>query len=312
MVSGLIAAKIIGQKHGVNAGKAKHAEIIQNITAEAVQKGLGMKRIQLASLSIPRLAGIAAHAAWNIVYGPNEWLTKRQTPEDASAEAGMKPARIKWSADKVKVEIQKLDEVGLPLESRYAQINHSALYGAAVRYFGSWKEAVTTAGYDYDSVAGRHSIEIGANVTVWGRLERMEITGSKEDMIIGQVNKDGKIESNSSLFPVNIGSFTIGKEYAGQWVAGALKNDENHGVVLEFFTFDSGKTGKRRLWQRNDKRLFHIKRQNNRAECCWRQSTHLGRYRPLEVESGRRGESAGQKLLTYRRRRNHGHGCPGG
>lgn len=39
-----------------------------------------------------------------------------------------------------------------PLSSHYVSVHHSDLYSAGCRIFGSWKEAITAAGLDYDSI----------------------------------------------------------------------------------------------------------------------------------------------------------------
>lgn len=56
-----------------------------------------------------------------------------------------RPRNRRWSKETVLTEISKLKEVS----AKQNQRNRSDLYGAAVRFFGSWKNAVSNAGIDY-------------------------------------------------------------------------------------------------------------------------------------------------------------------
>lgn len=56
-----------------------------------------------------------------------------------------------WTADDVIDDIRKLSE----LSAKHIQRLNPGLYGAALRYFTSWKVAVESAGYEYAKVAKR-------------------------------------------------------------------------------------------------------------------------------------------------------------
>jgi hypothetical protein len=60
----------------------------------------------------------------------------------------------KWSRDRIAGEIKTLVDTGESLAAATARSNHPALFSAAVspRYFGSWRDAVTSLGVDYDSL----------------------------------------------------------------------------------------------------------------------------------------------------------------
>lgn len=60
----------------------------------------------------------------------------------------------KWSRERIADEIQKLVDRGENLAAATARSNHPALFSAAVspRYFGSWRDALTSLGVDYDSI----------------------------------------------------------------------------------------------------------------------------------------------------------------
>jgi len=60
----------------------------------------------------------------------------------------------KWSCDRIAEEIKGLVDSGENLAAATARSNHPALFSAAVspRYFGSWRDALTSLGVDYDSL----------------------------------------------------------------------------------------------------------------------------------------------------------------
>lgn len=74
----------------------------------------------------------------------------------------------KWSRERICLEIQKLIELGESLAAATARTNHPALFSAAVstRYYGSWRNALVSAGVDYDSILSqRHLPSPGARDT---------------------------------------------------------------------------------------------------------------------------------------------------
>jgi hypothetical protein len=60
----------------------------------------------------------------------------------------------KWSRERIGDEIRKLIDGGESLAAATARSKHPALFSAAVspRYFGSWRDALTSLGVDYDSI----------------------------------------------------------------------------------------------------------------------------------------------------------------
>ena len=60
----------------------------------------------------------------------------------------------KWSCERIKGEIKMLAEKGESLDAAKTRSKHPALFSAAVssRYFGSWREALTSLGVDYDLI----------------------------------------------------------------------------------------------------------------------------------------------------------------
>ncbi len=57
-----------------------------------------------------------------------------------------------WSEQLVSEEIRTWHEAGKPLYSHYMRQNYQELLAAGIRYFGTWRAAVETAGIPYDSV----------------------------------------------------------------------------------------------------------------------------------------------------------------
>jgi hypothetical protein len=58
-----------------------------------------------------------------------------------------------WSAEKVLSRLRRLSD----LSAKKNQRDHADLYGAAIRYFGSWKIAVERAGFNYSEIVKRKS-----------------------------------------------------------------------------------------------------------------------------------------------------------
>lgn len=62
------------------------------------------------------------------------------------------PKRLqRWSSEDVLLQIKNLSD----LSAKYNQKNFPSLYGAAVRHFGSWREAIEAAGVPYSTVSKR-------------------------------------------------------------------------------------------------------------------------------------------------------------
>lgn len=57
-----------------------------------------------------------------------------------------------WNSSKIISEIKNLSNENCELYSAYISSNHKSLYGAAVKYFGSWGNAVTASGIDYTEI----------------------------------------------------------------------------------------------------------------------------------------------------------------
>lgn len=67
-------------------------------------------------------------------------------------EIDIKNDRIKWSKEKIISDIQELNRQNIPLNAINIMKTNVKLYGASRSYFGSWKDAVEAAGFDYDTI----------------------------------------------------------------------------------------------------------------------------------------------------------------
>ncbi len=85
---------------------------------------------------------------------------------------------IKWSKDKVVSHIKEIERKKQPLTVKHVSKNYTALYSAALRYFGHWSDAVNAAGIDYNSIRRRSRQEAIAKITKWNQRR-----------IIGEIKK---------------------------------------------------------------------------------------------------------------------------
>lgn len=86
--------------------------------------------------------------------------------QDACKELGIQiQARIRWDKDKVIEEINRMHEDGESLHSRNMQKTWNALLKAGKRYYGSWEEAVSVAGFDYDEIKKKSRANAGKLVS---------------------------------------------------------------------------------------------------------------------------------------------------
>lgn len=54
-----------------------------------------------------------------------------------------------WSESKIVAVVKKRQNSGIPINSNFIQLHCQALYGAANKCFGGWRQAVEAAGFDY-------------------------------------------------------------------------------------------------------------------------------------------------------------------
>jgi hypothetical protein len=60
-----------------------------------------------------------------------------------------------WSKEKIISEIQKRNKNHLSLTYKQVMENYKSLYSASVRYYGSWKKALSAAGLEYEGRSHR-------------------------------------------------------------------------------------------------------------------------------------------------------------
>lgn len=61
-------------------------------------------------------------------------------------------SQMLWTEEKITNDIRNLNKSEVPLNSSYIQKNFQSLHTAAFTRFGSWKNAINSAGYDYDEI----------------------------------------------------------------------------------------------------------------------------------------------------------------
>lgn len=92
-------------------------------------------------------------------------------------------ARVtKWSIDSISAEIRSLVELGESLAAATVRQKHPALFSAAVspRYFGSWRNALTAVGLDYDLILAQNRASSTAPRDARGMrtvMRRMQVLG---------------------------------------------------------------------------------------------------------------------------------------
>lgn len=64
----------------------------------------------------------------------------------------------KWNKQKIIAIIRERFRAGKPLNSNHIQTKERLLYGAALKYFGGWRQAIVAAGLDYEQVRTRKEV----------------------------------------------------------------------------------------------------------------------------------------------------------
>jgi len=110
-----------------------------------------------ASKSHPRLvsASVRYFGSWR--NGVRAAGIDYESIREKSQGARLKKVR-KWCKESIAGEIKKLIDSGESLAAATVRAKHSALFSAAVsqRYYGSWRNALTALGLDYDALLVRN------------------------------------------------------------------------------------------------------------------------------------------------------------
>lgn len=80
----------------------------------------------------------------------------------------------RWGKKGILEEIAKLPD----LSPKICQHNHPALYGAAVRHFGNWRNALESAGIDYKKVLKRKPPGYWTEERVISEIKKIQQTKS--------------------------------------------------------------------------------------------------------------------------------------
>ncbi|MBM3330911.1 hypothetical protein FJY68_03555 [candidate division WOR-3 bacterium] len=98
--------------------------------------------------------------------------------ESAIKAAGLNYEAIRrkcfWSKKKIVAQIRQLKGAGEKLNVSAAEKTHGGLVGAASVYFGSWRQAIVAAGYDYAKIKRQKE---WSKAEIVNEVKRMKATG---------------------------------------------------------------------------------------------------------------------------------------
>ncbi|HEY3282700.1 MAG TPA: hypothetical protein VGN26_10535, partial [Armatimonadota bacterium] len=132
-----------------------------------------------------------------------------------------------WSAERILEEIRRLHASGSEITQSKVETIDSRLTSAAVRYFGSWRAAVVSAGIDYRGVAET------------GRKRRSEkMTKWSKDSILQQIrdlNLRGEDLSSSVVRRKHLALYATARrpEHFGSWSQAVTAAGIDYGRVRQ-------------------------------------------------------------------------------
>lgn len=126
-----------------------------------------------------------------------------------------------WSKEKVLATVREFHQKGEPLYTGKIERDHRGLYEAAMRYVGSWPEAITKAGLNYDEISQksvRHKFGSSAERLAYEvkflcgeAFEHHKVFRSKALIAAGMTRLQPDFEnSDGSLTEVKLDSFSKG------------------------------------------------------------------------------------------------------
>ncbi|MCC6446178.1 MAG: hypothetical protein IT210_22340 [Armatimonadetes bacterium] len=118
-------------------------------------------------------------------------------------------AQQKWSKERILEEIQYLNGLGKDLSHSRVQTTNPKLTSAAIRYFGSWKNAVEAAGVDYDTIREHSEEQRAQKVSKWSQERIVE-----EILSLRQTGEDLRASVIEKKYPA---LFSSASRYFGGW-----------------------------------------------------------------------------------------------
>lgn len=91
-----------------------------------------------------------------------------------------------WNKPLITEEIRLWHEGGKPLYSHYMRLNYQDLLAAGIRYFGTWRAAVESAGIPYDSVRKYRNWSRERIIETIKRLEKEGVDLSFRSMMLSK------------------------------------------------------------------------------------------------------------------------------
>ncbi len=102
---------------------------------------------------LPLNLGYVARRNYSLAYAARKYIGSW---EEAIRMAGLDYEEIKrkniWQPEAIKKKIRELAREKKPLNVSYAEHHYGGLVGAAVNFFGSWRKAIESAGFNYDKI----------------------------------------------------------------------------------------------------------------------------------------------------------------
>lgn len=232
-----IIIKRISELHKNNESLASSKVRIKNATLRAAARdkfGSWKKAIEAAGFDYKKINLRADEESWNkekitnrilLIYkeggdisyshlrkfnnslvkaGINHFGNWRKAVESAGIvyDNILKCVPYKWNKQKVIEELNRLHELNEELNDTNISKNHNALYNAGRKYFGSWKSAIESAGFDYEKITHfRHNF--------WSKEKITEK--------ILQLYNEGVKLNDSDIARTNGDLRSIACKYFGSW-----------------------------------------------------------------------------------------------
>lgn len=120
------------------------------MTREEITSTLQGRHAAGLSINSEALADEKMHRLLGSIKG--EFGTYRKAIEASGFDYDSIRKVKEWSRKKVIAQIRAIDTRGEPLNAGHIVVHYKDLHHAGENYFGSWRKAVETAGFDYDEI----------------------------------------------------------------------------------------------------------------------------------------------------------------
>lgn len=213
-------------------------------------------------------------------------------------------SRKQWSEDKVISEIKRFHDSGESLHSRNLQEKYNSLLKAAIRYYSSWDNAVTRAGFDIHEVkrSGKREASRKISEAAIKRNNSIENLEYQKEKIIGELR-----EMYSSGVGFSYKSFSNGYSGLRERMIKYFGSIENAINEAGFDYENIKKKNRVRKWT-IDKILSEIKRIHSNDEplnVSYIIQNHRPLYRACVAHIGSWDEALGLVGIDYNKIKNN-------